>query len=571
MNFRRMVFLLAVGFCMGRLAFSQTFEIEKKPPSVVLKDADGQTVTSVATDPLPWQRVAFSKPTNTFYVLDKEEKSKNRPRSLSAVNLTTRQVEHIDIPSGRLVELLMSVDGRRLFCFTVSGVSKGELRANFPTPRYTVSVPEPRMLTRYVDTRERPRITIIDTSANRVIGSYEWFDELRSAMPKAKFFADRFIATSDGSHLVADFEGFRKSFRKTGDRLAGHQVAIFSAQASGPAFTVDPDGRVLAMMLSQDESSLYVEAENKRQASGLLDIVSLETGRIIKSDLGGRPVGMMLSQDKRSLLVAASSGRGSGVLDVVDLATGGVISHTLTDRPTQLIRLGSTGGMWVLGAREMRSVSETGELGGRPIFLNKPLKTEGGTSSADVFLNGYAGETISLGEDHAAILITNKKGFSLHRVALLDLKQLQVDSIVVTMSRGQRAKIIGGRVATSMAVDVAMAAASTAAQSAMGIPLLQQVPWVDTLSPNLGLANEALAARPDGQVLYVLDTDTHEVTAVSVQTASAVARIPVDKSVSRLQVSPDGKYLSCIGTKPKFRGSRQFVQKIDLASNKMEN
>jgi sugar lactone lactonase YvrE len=59
--------------------------------------------------------------------------------------------------------------------------------------------------------------------------------------------------------------------------------------------------------------------------------------------------------------------------------------------------------------------------------------------------------------------------------------------------------------------------------------------------------NEALASRPDGKFLYVLDTDIHAVTIVDVADATVLKRIPVDKSVNRVEVSSDGKDLLCVG------------------------
>jgi hypothetical protein len=53
---------------------------------------------------------------------------------------------------------------------------------------------------------------------------------------------------------------------------------------------------------------------------------------------------------------------------------GTSVTHAHSDHPRRLFRLGSKQEPWVLGSEEMRSLSETGELGDRRIPLNKPVK-----------------------------------------------------------------------------------------------------------------------------------------------------------------------------------------------------
>jgi hypothetical protein len=60
----------------------------------------------------------------------------------------------------------------------------------------------------------------------------------------------------------------------------------------------------------------------------------------------------------------------------------------------------------------------------------------------------------------------------------------------------------------------------------------------------------------------VLDAESHEVTVVDVQTATVVRRISVNNSVTKVQVSSDGKHLICFGKK---------TQQINLESNNLEN
>jgi 6-phosphogluconolactonase (cycloisomerase 2 family) len=82
-----------------------------------------------------------------------------------------------------------------------------------------------------------------------------------------------------------------------------------------------------------------------------------------------------------------------------------------------------------------------------------------------------------------------------------------------------------------------------------------------TFIPNF-FRNESLAALPDGRFLFALDLEGHVITVIDVQSAAVVKRIPVNNTVTKLQISTDKKYLICFGKK---------TQQINLATNNLEN
>lgn len=498
MSFRRAFMPMIVVLCSGRLALPQSFAaftIKKKPPSVIVQSDTGKIVASIPVGANPEQYI-FSKSSNTLYVVHDE--GNENARLISAVNLVTKRVDReIKVGAGRSVELLLSKDSHRLYCYT--GNDRGAPNSTFGRAFYG-----------HIKPPFEPVITVIDTRSNDVIASYEWFEGLHTSFPGAKAFESWFFLTRDEGHLIV-------LSRPSGDSTRDQpgQVAVFSSLSHRPTLTIDSSGDLVAPMLSLNQRLLFV--------------------------------------------VTGENAQPSGALHVVDLQAGSTVNHVLNDHATKLIRLGSDGGMWVLGHQEMRSISEAGELGDKPILLGRPRKLEeGDEGGATAFLNGDPGETISLGEDHAAILISKRDGTSPHRVALLDLKQLQVDSIVVTLSAAERAKIRNGRIVKAVALDAAVGALGGAAVAAgtTGIFAL--------ITPNLHLTNELLAARPDGRYLYTLDLDSHEVTVIDVQAGSALRRIPVHHSVSKLQVSSDGKHLHLLD-------DGKIVQTIDLETNNLEN
>jgi hypothetical protein len=342
-----------------------------------------------------------------------------------------------------------------------------------------------------------PMIYAFDTASNQVVATYksDWFRDLSAHRPKHSYISKHFVSDGEGGHLIAISE----AIDPRRPQPVKCWLTVLSANSSHPPVTVDPGGPVVASMFSKDGKLLFAAIE------------------------GGK--------------------RTEGSLAVVDLDKGTSVNHALRDHPRRLFRLGSKQEPWVLGNEEMRSISETGELGDRRIRLNKPVKSgESGETGASAFLDGFPGETVSLGDEHAAIQITNKHGGSRHKVALVDMKKLQVDAIIPTMSAGEIAGIRIGRWAGAYAMSMATG----------GILIF---------TPNL-IRNESLAARPDGRFLFALDLEGHVITAVDVQTATVVRRIRVNPTITRIEVSSDGKHLFCLGNKP---------QQINLETNNLED
>jgi DNA-binding beta-propeller fold protein YncE len=343
--------------------------------------------------------------------------------------------------------------------------------------------------------RFKPVITAIDTTSNKVVATHDWLDSFVSTLPgkrKTWYFSSQLLAGGDEGALAITSEAFWRN-------PLSKKFVVFSENSSGPTLMSDTAGRVAASMFSKDEKRLFAATTGDKKSSGSLVVVDLEKATAVK--------------------------------------------HDLTDHPTRLFRLGSNQEPWVLGSGEMRSFSETGELGDRRIPLSQPAKGgSGGESGATAFLDGFPGETISLGNEHAAMLINNKNGGSRHKVALVDLNKLQIDAIIPTMSSAEIAGIRTRRYLAAFGMSMATAGALV-------------------FIPNMTIRNESLAARPDGRLLYALDVEGHAVTVVDVQTATVVRRIPVNHTIARLQVSSDGKHLICLGAK---------IQQINLETNDLE-
>jgi len=507
MSLRKLfLFSMVAALCLGRPLFPQVTGIDVgngatarifggKSPVVKVLDVEGKEVASIPIEQDPDVFIdldsplfkdmyigifAYSKSNNTLYIVHKEKKGEH---FISAVNLTTNRVDKkIAVNAGQQVGIYLSSDGRRLFSYAGCKPAFSCFGAEKYGPPY------------------EPAITVIDTASNEVIATYDLYDGFRGDVLSKRnaYFVNKFLAYSDEEGLIVQAEVRRLWNGK--DESISDRIVGFSGNSPKPKFTIDAGSPLKATMFSKNQKLLFATIEGNKKTEGSLVVFDLE--------------------NKTS------------------------VQHPLTDHPSTLLRLGENQEPWVLCDEEMRAFSETGELTDKRVALNKPRKSEDVTESgASAFLNGFPGETISLGNDHAAILIGNKNGFSQHKLALIDLKKLQVDAIIPTLSAGEVSRILTGRFLLSVALTAAT----------LGNVIF---------TPSMTISNEALAAPPDGRFLFTLDLDGHEVTVIDVQTAKVVKRIPVDGSVYKLQVSADGKHLICSGKKP---------QKINLETNNLED
>ena len=150
------------------------------------------------------------------------------------------------------------------------------------------------------------------------------------------------------------------------------------------------------------------------------------------------------------------------------------------------------------------------------------------------------GAAISLGEDRAAMLTINNKGGSLHRIGFLDLKQYQFDGVVSI--RVAFSKTGAGRWLTALGTAAAGGAMGGIVNGATGTQTNLFTPYFPG-----GPGNEAIAAPRDGKNLYVLNTDTHELSVIDVQRVTIARRVEVNHSATAIHIAPDGKHLWCIG------------------------
>jgi hypothetical protein len=287
---------------------------------------------------------------------------------------------------------------------------------------------------------------------------------------------------------------------------------------------------VVALSASRSAVPQTVEVQEKPRAIVVKDAMGYVAASIPMSK-GERIVARVSSLDKKFLFIATDE-HGAGALNAINLAEHTNVTRSLVNNPTKFLRLGPRKELWALG-KEMQSISETGEVTGSPIILK---------------FEGYPSEVIDVGPDHVAMTLANpRRGGSLYRVALMDLKERKVDGVIETRSAGEKAGLASGHFGNDLLKGMARSAATLG---------------TDTAGVHTTYLDYFLIARPDGRFLYALDFGTHKVAVIDVQSTTTVTTIELDKAASKAQLSRDGKELIITGTQ---------VQKIDLDSNKIED
>jgi DNA-binding beta-propeller fold protein YncE len=577
MSLRKLfLFSMVAALCLGRPAFSQDAAsakniiaqpkaklhevpiaggrtaqvIEGKTPAIKVTDADGKEMASIPLETNPG-RFVYSESANTLFVVQSGKKGED---FISAVNLTTNQVDknikvgwniisnlvvsksanmlyvvheeengenfvsavdlatnsvdkQIKVGTGVKVKLDILNGGRRLFCYT-GGKETGGIKS---------------LNTSYFKPPFEPITSVIDTASNELIATYNWFDNLRddAQLKNARSFLSKRLFLQNplaygeynGGALIINWD-FDVLFL---DHINLRRILIYSGQSSTPVMAIDPGGRIIGSTLSKD----------------------------------GKAFIMAIEGDKKTF----------GTLAVVDLENGKVVHHALDYDPKRLLRRGSKQEIWVFGAEEMLSVSEKGEIGKRRIPLNKTReKGDNSKNKVSDFQDAVFGEMIDIGDDHAAIMFSN-----LHKVALIDLKKLQVDAIIPTMDMTQKVLMQTATVVGGVAGSVFYGG---------GEQLLFEIS--EFSKPKLA-DNKFIAARSDGLFLYTLDTYGDKVTVIDVQAAKMIKRISVNECITKIQVSPDGNHLVCTGTVSEtdaynkhLNYSGPVTQQINLETNELE-
>jgi hypothetical protein len=324
-----------------------------------------------------------------------------------------------------------------------------------------------------------PAVTAIDTATNKVVATYNLYDSFRDLLKGKTQVEIRLNRFEVNDRGVLAIR--LQAFWIKQNKVLAERLWVFSDRSAQAASMIDPGGQVMAATLSKDKRYLITAIDGDTKGSSLL---------------------------------------------VIDLADGSSVPHPLKSHPVSLNRFGRQQELWVLSGEEMRAISETGEPGERRIALTE----------------GIPDETISLGDDHAAIELDNGNGGSLHKVALVDLKKMQLQAVLPTASSNAT---VGGK-AGRYIVAFGLSLATGGTVAAM---------------PESGAGN-TMAARPDGRILYALDPENHEVTIIDVQTSAVVKRVQVNATITKVQLAPDGKHLLCAGDKS---------QQINLETNTLEN
>jgi hypothetical protein len=373
------------------------------PPVVRVTGADGKVTASIGVSKDP-QQFVYDPANNTLYVLHGErkvvttsnvrltEKPVNKGRVVSAVNLTTGKVEaEIAVGLGAAAALLVSPDGKRLYCYTAT---EGFLQVSkAPKPPYD------------------PKIEVVDTATNKVTGAYRWMEMTAPPATKRRVeysFSNRFVEATESGDLVVLSES---SWRKGNKR----QFVVFTATSASTgkaAFAVDTEGNLESWMLARNDKLLLALTRANAKENGSLAAIDLDAGTVKRRDL----------EDRGMRLARVGPGREPWLLSAE----------------------------WMAALNE-----EGEPTGRRIHLNPPPSEATAPTGAAAHSIDGVPGEVLSLGNGRIAMLIERKQGGSDHRLAILDLNKLELEAILPTMSGAEKAQIRTRRITGTVLVAAA--------------------------------------------------------------------------------------------------------------------
>ncbi len=477
---------------------TEWYVLQAKPSAlVVLNPATGKTLANIPLAP-NIQKAVYSSQKRAMYLLQGRDWAiKGKPAQLTVVDLENRRVRRtvtLGTFGAAASKLVLSQDQSRVFCFSPGLGNRGTKVSNVEAQSGTVFA--------------------IDTSADTLAATYR-MDGGRAA--------EDFAVTETGDQVFMVSGGMR-------------QAGTGGAVAAGLTF-----GLLLKMAMPKKiDQELAIFGGNQSAPRAAIPL-NMHLASVARS-----------SDRKRLFLLGQTvmgEGKNAGSLQVVDLDTGKPsVPQAVGKDPLRLVKLGDRPGLWLAGQEELRFLADDGTLAEQRILLKKPHQSMP-EDVAGAILDGYPGESILVGEDRAAFLVTKSNGAPVHKLALVDLNQRRVEAIVPTGRKSVRA----GKLVAKIALTAAVAAASYGAVSAGS-------PYFVYIIPGMGGGrNEALAGRNDGQRLYALNPASSDITVIQSSNGIVEGHIPVDANAFRLWIPRDSKFLFCL--------SPNKVELIDTMTN----
>lgn len=517
----------------------QLYVINSKPPSVSVVDpASLKVVAGIPLDKNPTS--LLMGPHNRFlYVLHDglvrpDGTRKEAEGRLTIVSMETRETVK-QIPLGwNVTWLVFSKDDRYLLCF-----SQG--RAGKKTPQGD----------------ETAAVTVIDTARNEATSTF------RTSKP-AIFFGTTGDASRIfflwGSPFMLASSDVLASVRLTALRKPSKfTLTTFSRESEKPIAELQLDNSIGGMVFSRDEKSLYLldhgfsPGKLTKGGNGAVHVVDVATGKLLKSHTVGAYPGPLAVDGKTGAVMVASivsrkDKRGKlHVLRADQLVAAGDIG----EHPRSIVRIGDLPGCFVMSYAEMRFLPDDGPLAKEAIALNPALKGGPPSATASQGLDGYPGEMLYLaGQNKVAMLVTNIFGGPTNRLGLVSLKDNKLEHVITT----GRGSVRAGKLIGAITLTAAAAAGAGALAGAVGSPYI-----LFPVARFGGPPSVALAAGPEGRLIYALNSSSNDVTVVNPADGSVLDQISVGGSY-RIFLAPGANFLFAIG--------RSQITVIDTKTNK---
>lgn len=397
-------------------------------------------------------------------------------------------------------------------------------------------------------------IVVVDLRTGAVMG--------RADLPRA---VQAWAGSKDGRTIALFSE--RESEKKAAAVPA--ELRLYSLADAKLQGTVALDGAPEGPITSPDGQHLYLldvgQPSNspEKNVNGRIHVVSLERAAIETTlDVGSNPRGLIIDEEMVMVLSDGQPAKGvknpEGELRIIK---GAVITNTVKVGPSpEFLKMSpDRTRLYVVGGGYLAAVN----LQPAPdLAWRMPLESPGG-SVVSGGLIAAAVESHPL--DELALSPDGKYGFALYqessKVSVVNLDSPRVAASITTGRGGIKlAKFLGAMALTTASATAAYGQASNMAMNTGGYGYATYHVF------SVAAAATSVAVRPDGQVAYVLNSQTNDLTIVDTEAAVAGDKIAVGgrkfppRSGRRLHLLHDGKILAVV--------SNSSIHLIDTATQK---
>jgi YVTN family beta-propeller protein len=528
------VLLLSITLAWGIEPKAELYVLNVKPPSIAVVNTSEMKLASDI--PLPGEPTyALMGPDNKhlYVLLD----GLFHANGLFKAGLSKLAV--IDVASRQVVKTIP-------LAWNTRGMSLSK------DNRYLLCVNDGKGVTKKALPEESGSVTIIDTNSNAAVATLT-----------AGRLGLQAVYNSNLSRIAVFSQG--EPSRKKNQKGIPPRVTVFDVQQETPLAAIDLE-RAQSISMSSDEKYLYVldggipDKKPAKHKNAVVSVIDLAEPKIVKThEVATYVKELTIDPETNSAYVLAQASVKDDTGRIFRF-NGPELAETSTvgSNPQFLKMFGRDFGNFVMTGSDIRKLPAAGPVGSSFIALNRAKGAPAAdAAAADRYLGGVPGEVLHLPQQGKLVTtVRNNLGAPTSKVAIVDLKDNKVQSVVTT----GRGSVKFGKFMGALALSVAMSSLSYYANYSIAVNTGQPYFFYNVYSFRVAPPNLELTASPDGKFVYALNSQTNDVTVIDIAAGKTLDKIAVGGSCRRVALAPGGKFV--------YSFTPGQFDLIDVATNK---